>query len=76
LKKKPSVNNSNHDALIQSSKPEKGQQILEPNHTHFLLLDDGTYYGYDIGDYRTRFAEEVSKYNGANGRYILLYFIL
>ncbi|CAF0911252.1 unnamed protein product [Rotaria sp. Silwood1] len=63
--KKPSIN-SNIDVSINTSKNEKGQQDLEPNHTHFLLLDDGTYYGYDMGDYRTRFVTEVSKYNGAN----------
>ncbi len=51
----------------EGSKPEKGQQDLEPNHTHFLLLDDGTYYGYEIGDYRTKFVTEISKYRNANG---------
>lgn len=35
-------------------KIERGQQDLDPNHTHFLLLDDGTYYKYDIKDYRSR----------------------
>jgi hypothetical protein len=39
---------------------EKGQQDLEPNHTHFLLLDDGTYSGYEIGDYRTRLVKNLS----------------
>jgi len=47
---------------MSQPKPEKGQQDLEPNHTHFLLLDDGTYYGYNIGDYRTRFVIEASNY--------------
>ena len=49
------------------AKSEKGQQDLEPNHTHFLLLDDGTYSGYDIGDYRTRFVQDVSRFNKADG---------
>ncbi|CAF1532094.1 unnamed protein product [Adineta ricciae] len=49
-----------------ATKAEKGQQHLEPNHTHFLLLDDGTYYGYEIGDYRTRFVNEIAKYKDAN----------
>ena len=45
----------------------KSQQALEPNHTHFLLLDDGTYYDYEIRDYRTRFVSEVSMYHDSNG---------
>ncbi len=49
-------------------KKEKGQQDLEPNHTHFLLLDDGTYYNYDLKDYRTRLVTEISRYRNANGR--------
>lgn len=57
-----------------ASKGEKGQQDLEPNHTHFLLLDDGTYYGYEIGDYRTRFVSEIAKYKDANGTHMLLRF--
>ncbi|CAF1230161.1 unnamed protein product [Rotaria sordida] len=51
-----------HDATIDISKRTKGEQDLESNHTHFLLLDDGTYYGYDIGDYRTKFVLEASHY--------------
>lgn len=48
-------------------KPMKGEQDLEPNHTHFLLLDDGTYYGYDIGDYRTQFVIEAARYKKGDG---------
>jgi len=33
------------------------------NHTHFILLDDGTLRYYEIGDYRTRLAQTI-----ANGR--------
>ncbi|CAF3482445.1 unnamed protein product [Rotaria sp. Silwood1] len=40
-----------------------GQQSLEMNHTHFILLDDGTLQSYNIGDYRTRLAKTI-----ANGR--------
>ena len=58
-----------------TTKAEKGQQHLEPNHTHFLLRDDGTYYGYEIGDYRTRFVNEIAKYKDANGTYICLKFL-
>ncbi|CAF4967766.1 unnamed protein product [Rotaria sp. Silwood1] len=55
--------NSIQDATMDTSKRTKGEQDLEPNHTHFLLLDDGTYYGYDIEDYRTKFVLEASHYN-------------
>lgn len=51
---------------MNRSKKEKGQQILESNHTHFLLLDDGTYYNYESGDYRTRFVIEASNYKNEN----------
>ncbi|CAM2727627.1 unnamed protein product [Rotaria socialis] len=61
IRKKTSTNPT-QDATLRESKILRGQRDLEPNHTHFLLLDDGTYYGYDIGDYRTRFVIEVSHY--------------
>ncbi len=65
-----------------SKNEKKGQQDLEPNHTHFLLLDDGTYYGYDTGDYRTRFVLEASHYptkddnsnQQKDGNYLYLFF--
>ncbi|CAM4802072.1 unnamed protein product [Rotaria magnacalcarata] len=57
ISKKPNL-----DVAMRKAKNTKGEQELEPNHTHFLLLDDGTYYGYDIGDYRTRFVIEASCY--------------
>ena len=56
------------------SKRAKGEQELEPNHTHFLLLDDGTYFGYDTREYRTDFVIQSSKYNNSNGA--LFYFQL
>ncbi|CAF1277108.1 unnamed protein product [Rotaria sordida] len=62
ISSKVSTNNSNQGATTRSSKITKGQQYLEPNHSHFFLLDDGTYYGYDIGDYRTRFVLETANY--------------
>ncbi|CAF1524410.1 unnamed protein product, partial [Rotaria sp. Silwood1] len=57
------LTNSIQDTTMDTSKRTKGEQDLEPNHTHFLLLDDGTYYGYDIEDYRTKFVLEASHYN-------------
>ncbi|CAF3473511.1 unnamed protein product [Rotaria socialis] len=54
------------DVATRKAKNTKGEQELEPNHTHFLLLDDGTYFGYDIGDYRTRFVIEASSYKNEN----------
>ncbi|CAF4701548.1 unnamed protein product [Rotaria sp. Silwood1] len=63
--------NSNQNTTINTSKRRKGEQDLEPNHTHFLLLDDGTYYGYDIGDYRTKFVLEASRYK-EDGTFIVI----
>ncbi len=31
-------------------------------------MDDGTYYNYELKDYRTRLVTEISKYRNANGR--------
>lgn len=31
----------------------KGEQNLELNHTHYLMMDDGTRYNYDMGNLRT-----------------------
>ncbi|CAF4612367.1 unnamed protein product, partial [Rotaria sp. Silwood2] len=45
------------------SQLRSNQQSLEMNHTHFILLDDGTLQSYNIGDYRTRLAKTI-----ANGR--------
>jgi hypothetical protein len=53
--------------MNESKNVKKSEQDLEPNHTHFLLLDDGTYYGYDVGDYRTRFVLEASHYQKQDG---------
>jgi phage baseplate assembly protein gpV len=52
---------------VDGVKDEKGQQPLEPNHTHFLLLDDGTYYQYETGDYRTRLVKQLSLYHTDDG---------
>jgi hypothetical protein len=59
--------------LEVTPKNRKGQEDLEPNHTHFILLDDGTYSGYEMGDYRTKLVDEISKYRNANGRNINLF---
>jgi len=60
------------NTTVNRSKNQKGQQDLEPNHTHFLLLDDGTYYKYESGDYRTRFVLEASRYKNKGD--IFIYF--
>lgn len=62
-------NKTAQDATMERGKRPKGQQELEPNHTHFLLLDDGTYYNYDIGYYRTRFVIQASRYENKDSNY-------
>lgn len=42
-------------------KREKGERDLEMNHSHYLMLDDGTIRYYDIGDYRTRLCIQLAK---------------
>ncbi len=46
---------------VEQSRP--GDRNLEMNHTHFILLDDGTIRHYGIGDYRSRLTNTI-----ANGR--------
>lgn len=39
---------------------QAGEQNLEMNHTHFILLDDGTVRRYDVGDSRTRLIQSIA----------------
>ncbi|CAF1095367.1 unnamed protein product [Didymodactylos carnosus] len=39
---------------------QRGEQDLEMNHTHYILLDDGTLRQYDTEDYRTRLVQEIA----------------
>ena len=43
---------------------ETGAQNVEMNHTHFILLDDGTLRRYSTGDYRTRLAQSIARRRG------------
>jgi len=47
-------------------KRECGERDLELNHSHYLLLDDGTVRSYDIKDYRTRLAVQIGKLQDEN----------
>ncbi len=38
-----------------------GQRDLEMNHSHYLMLDDGTLRFYDIEDFRTRLCVQLAK---------------
>ena len=40
-----------------------GEQYLEMNHTHFILIDDGTVRNFNIGNYRTRLAKAIAHGN-------------
>lgn len=31
------------------------------NHSHYLMIDDGTVHDYDLGDYRTRLAIHMAR---------------
>ena len=53
------MNNKPDDGKLK--KREHGQRDLEMNHSHYLMLDDGTVRSYDIGDYRTRLCAQLAK---------------
>ena len=36
------------------------------NHTHYVMLDDGTIRKYDIGDYRTRLVAHLGRLQRKN----------
>lgn len=42
-------------------KREKGERDLEMNHSHYLMLDDGTIRYYEIGEYRTKLCIQLAK---------------
>lgn len=42
-------------------KRESGQRDLEMNHSHYLMLDDGTTRHYTTKDYRTRLAIHMAR---------------
>ena len=53
------ANAMNYDE--ETKKREKGERDLEMNHSHYLMLDDGTIRYYEIGDFRTRLCKQLAK---------------
>lgn len=45
----------------------KGELGLELNHTHFLMLDDGTIRYFETKDYRTRLCAHLGKIDAEMG---------
>ena len=45
---------------------KKGVLGLELNHTHFLMLDDGTIRYFETRDYRTRLCAHLSRMDDEN----------
>ncbi len=45
----------------EMKKHQKGERDLEMNHSHYLMLDDGTIRYYEIGDYRTKLCTQLAK---------------
>lgn len=39
----------------------KGEHNLELNHTHYLMMDDGTRYNYEMGDFRAKLCSFLRK---------------
>ena len=49
------------DGSSDDGQNRKGVLGLELNHTHFLMLDDGTIRRFDTDDYRTRLCAHLGK---------------
>lgn len=64
--KKIETKSSTTDDDGKIKKRESGQRDLEMNHSHYLMLDDGRYRFYDIGDYRTKLCTELGKLQHEN----------
>ncbi|CAF1206439.1 unnamed protein product, partial [Didymodactylos carnosus] len=70
IKNVEKLTNANHqnaqsDNSTSENEHRKGERDLEPNHTHYIFLDDGTLRRYDTQDYRTRFVCELSNTQAA-----------
>ncbi|CAF4826572.1 unnamed protein product [Rotaria sp. Silwood1] len=48
---------------------QSGECYLEMNHSHYLMLDDGTYRYFNTKDYRTRLCNYISNLYRSNGFY-------
>ncbi len=62
--------------MYERKRRQKGQWELEMNHSHYLMLDDGTIRYYDIEDYRTRLAIHLARLqhdDGITSEYMSLY---
>ncbi|CAF1361372.1 unnamed protein product [Rotaria sordida] len=58
-KKNEKSNTNDNDEKVNER--EHGERDLEMNHSHYLMLDDGTLRNYDIKDYRTRLCVHIAK---------------
>jgi hypothetical protein len=55
---------------------QSGEYELETNHSHYLMLDDGTIRNYKTKDYRTRLAIHLARLqhdDGITSEYMSLY---
>ncbi len=47
--------------MYERKRRQSGEYELETNHSHYLMLDDGTVRNYEIEDYRTRLAIHLAR---------------
>ncbi len=62
--------------MYERKRRQIGQWKLETNHTHYLMLDDGTIRYYDTKDYRTQLAIHLARLNyddDITSKYMSLY---
>jgi hypothetical protein len=59
----------------KEKKRVSGERDLEMNHSHYLMLDDGTRRVYDTKDYRTRLCIQLGKLQNdddVSGKYLTI----
>ncbi|CAF1153213.1 unnamed protein product [Rotaria sordida] len=61
--KQTTTNASSSNKNDKSEERQHGQWDLEMNHSHYLMLDDGSILNYEIGDYRTRLVTHMAGLN-------------
>ncbi|CAF2638466.1 unnamed protein product [Rotaria sp. Silwood2] len=55
------IENNINDQEEHVNQRSRGERDLDMNHTHYLMLDDGTVRYYNIGDYRTKLCAYIGK---------------
>ncbi len=60
---------SSDNEAVQGDRP--GRYNLEPNHTHYIFFDDGTYDSTDNGGFISKLARHISNKAGRRSKFLI-----